>query len=663
MEVPTPPILTQLNPGLLAPNDSPMEVPLYAKLRRRLAWWRLHATPEVVEIIAHGLPAPWIAPPPRPNFPYHRHTPEEIRDALTVMSEYLQVQAVHRVHSPKHIHYVPWFMVYKPKPRFISSCVDINARLRPPPYFRLPNWGKIFPYLVQGHFALKIDLKHAYFHLALCPELQKYFNFQIGHEVFQCDSACFGLHYIPYYWTQLMKTFSRKWRALGIVCFIYLDDIIILGPTRKYLLKIRPLVLRDLEAAGVTINFPKSILDPTQEFEALGFEVNLRCGTLNVPQHKRKGYRKEAGKVLLATCMTPRKVAAILGRFRSLLPAMPSLRAFTDLLVRFVSQVNDVGWDTPCVVPSALKEQVREITGLLREWPGRKFRSAPLHTTTRHLASDATPVAWGGLDVNDPRHVVHDFWRLNQAHINDKELIAAVNTTMSLARPHEVIMLDVDNSVVFSYLTKCGGKVPRLNQIVRPFLVFLNAHDIQLQVRLVPSQRMLADPISRWSFDPSEYSLNPQVFQRILQAFHPLHPHIDMFASPSNALLNTFCARWPHHQAALVDALSSPLQAVTTCFAHPPWTIIGQWLHRVRAHPHMQSLTLVPMWASELWWPLLMSLHVRGTPIIRIRPRWGLYRNCLGHCMKKPNWHLICILLSGAAYTPGTSRKFKYVNI
>ena len=290
-----------------------------------------------------------------------------------------------------------------------------------------------------------------------------------------------------------MKTFSRKLRALGIVCFIYLDDIIILGSTRKYLLKVRPLVLRHLEAAIVTINLPKCILGPTQDFEALGFEVHLRCCTRNVPQHKLKGYKKKAGKVSLATCMTPRKVAAIQGRLRNLLPAMPSLRAFTDLLVQFVSQMNNLGWDTPCVVRSALKEQVREITGLLKEWPGSKFCYAPLHATTPHLASDATPVPWGGLDVNDPRHVVHHFWCLNQAHINDKDLVAAVNTTMSLARLHEVIMLDVDNSFVFSYLTKCGGKAPRLNQILRPFLVFLNIHDIQLQVRLVPSQRMLAD--------------------------------------------------------------------------------------------------------------------------------------------------------------------------
>ena len=205
VEVPNPPILTQLNPAPLAPNDSPLEVPLYAKFRRRLAWWGLHATPEVVEIIAHGLLAPRIAPPPHPNFPYHRHTPEEIRDALNGMSEYLLVKVVRRVHSANQLHYVPWLMVYKPKPMFISSCVYINAHLRPPPYFRLPCWEEIFPYLVQGHFAFKID------YLALSPELQSYFNFQIGHAM-QCRIACFGLHHIPCYWTQLMKRFSQKWR-------------------------------------------------------------------------------------------------------------------------------------------------------------------------------------------------------------------------------------------------------------------------------------------------------------------------------------------------------------------------------------------------------------------------------------------------------------------
>ena len=105
-----------------------------------------HASPLVVSLIKHGLPADWILPPPRPRPLFHTHATEEIQDALAIMQEYLEVKAVRRVNLHSGMHFVPWFMIYKPKPRFISVCVDINARLRPPPYFRLPSWGKIFPY-------------------------------------------------------------------------------------------------------------------------------------------------------------------------------------------------------------------------------------------------------------------------------------------------------------------------------------------------------------------------------------------------------------------------------------------------------------------------------------------------------------------------------------
>ena len=410
------------------------------------------------------------------------------------------------------------------------------------------------------------------------------------------------------------------------------------------------------------VNFPKSVLEPSQVIDALGFVVDFAKGELLVPACKRKGYRKEAGKVLVSPVMTPRKMAAILGRFRSLLPAMPALRAFTDLLVQFVRRVDEVGWDTPCVVPIELKNQVRTITGLLHSWPGRKFVPSN-QQPQKHLASDATLFAWGGLNVQDPRQMVHDFWRFT-GHISDKELIAAVNTTQSLAKPNEIVALDVDNATLYSYLTNQGGKVPRLNNLLRPFLIWLTMHRIELRVRLVPSRQMLADPISRWSFDPSEYSVNPLIFRQIQDRFKKFcRPSIDMFASPSNALLPLFCARWPHHQAILTDALACPLETVKVCFAHPPWSLIAQWLHRLRANPHVTSLTLVPWWDSELWWPLLTSLHVKGTPVLRIRPRWGLYLNCQDHYMKKPRWPLICIVLSGSAYSPGISPRFRLSSI
>ena len=56
-------------------------------------------------------------------------------------------------------------------------------------------------------------------------------------------------------------------------------------------------------------------------------------------------------------------------------------------------------------------------------------------------------------------------------------------------------------------------------------------HRTKLRVRLVPSRQMLADPISRWSFDPSEYSLNPQIFQQIRSRFKAFcNPDFHMFA-------------------------------------------------------------------------------------------------------------------------------------
>ena len=265
-----------------------------------------------------------------------------------------------------------------------------------------------------------------------------------------------------------MKTFTRRWRALGIVCFIYLDDILIFGPSKAYLNKMRPVVLKDLQDAGLVINFTKSLLEPVQQLEALGLELDMRKGLLLVPHHKRKGYRREAGKFLTMKVVKPRKVAAILGRFRSLLPTLPALRAFSDLLVAFVNRHAALGWDVSHPVPQQLRDQVVLIKELLTEWPGRPFlRAISQHAV--HLASDATPIGWGGLDLKCPSCVVHDFWQFS-THINNQELAAAIHTTMSLARPRDFVLLDIDSSVAFSYLSKSGGKVARLNALLRPFL-------------------------------------------------------------------------------------------------------------------------------------------------------------------------------------------------
>ena len=141
----------------------------------------------------------------------------------------------------------------------------------------------------------------------------------------------------------LMKVLEKRWIKLGILVFIYLDEILIVSKNFQSAERNVQIMLKDLEEAGLLVNLEKSTLVPTQQVQHLGFSINFQTGTLEVPPQKLKTIRKELGKLVTQQSMTPRKMAAILGHVRSFLTAIPYLRAFTDLMVRFVAKETQVG--------------------------------------------------------------------------------------------------------------------------------------------------------------------------------------------------------------------------------------------------------------------------------------------------------------------------------
>ena len=82
-------------------------------------------------------------------------------------------------------------------------------------------------------WAAKIDLKHAYFHLGVAKELQPYLCIQVENKVFQFQAACFGLSTLPQLWQSVMKVFLKKWRKMGFLTWVYLDDILIVENSPK----------------------------------------------------------------------------------------------------------------------------------------------------------------------------------------------------------------------------------------------------------------------------------------------------------------------------------------------------------------------------------------------------------------------------------------------
>ena len=109
-----------------------------------------------------------------------------------------------------------------------------------------------------------------------------------------------------------MKVFQKLWRKRGIMCFIYPDDILVVNTTQGGLEKDLQFMLSSLEDSGMVVNYPKSVLKPSQQVEHLGFLVDFAEGLLQVPKEKLRSFRKELGKIVTQGHMTCRKMAAIL---------------------------------------------------------------------------------------------------------------------------------------------------------------------------------------------------------------------------------------------------------------------------------------------------------------------------------------------------------------
>ena len=176
----------------------------------------------------------------------------------------------------------------------------------------------------------------------------------------------------------------------------------------------------------------------------MGFVLDFQSGHLRVPEGKLKAVRKELGNFLTHNRMSCRKVAAILGVTRALLPALPFLRCFTNLMAQFANQHVQFGWDQLLPVGAKLVQQAKEVKDLLVQNRGRPFLD---NRPFRQLHADASNHGWAGLDTSEGR-AIQEFWRQDAPqHINWKELWASVHTVLSFTRPGEKVRVHVDNTV------------------------------------------------------------------------------------------------------------------------------------------------------------------------------------------------------------------------
>ena len=293
--------------------------------------------------------------------------------------------------------------------------------------------------------------------------------------------------------------------------------------------------------------------------------------------------------------------------------------------------------------PIPLSPQVKDLS---IAWSSRNFLllgkpfSPPPPSLT--LTTDASNLGWG---ASLPPHLLSGLWspQNSKLHINMLELKAvflALQGFVDQVSGHSVLVKS-DNTTVVSYINHQGGtlSVP-LCMATLHLLSWCRQKNIFLTASHIPGeQNLVADFLSRGKFLPSEWSLHPSVFQRIIRSRTPLS--VDLFASSLNHLLPRYCTRASDPNAWAVDAFSIPWLGFLG-FAFPPFPL--RVLEKV-ALDQTALLLVVPFWPKRPWFPQLLSLLAGPPKFLPVFP--GILRQPISHLPNPSSLHLTLWPLSG----------------
>ena len=123
-------------------------------------------------------------------------------------------------------------------------------------------------------YMASIDLKDAYFLIAMHETSKKYLRFKFEQQTYEFQCLPFGLSSAPYIFTKLLKPVVSLLRSEGFFIVNYLDDFLCLGNSYDECLNCVTKTMDLLLYLGFVINYEKSQLKPNQCRKFLGFELN-----------------------------------------------------------------------------------------------------------------------------------------------------------------------------------------------------------------------------------------------------------------------------------------------------------------------------------------------------------------------------------------------------
>ena len=623
------------------------------------AWRTMGADPVLLHCIERGVNAP-MHRVPAPNQP---RAPPPDPQLMATIGEYLEQGVVRRLtrgETKRTRAWIPIFAIPKKDSgairlitdmRALNACHDVQKH-------KAESWAQVQEVLndPRWSWAITLDLKSWFHHLAMHPKMQRWMRFRVGGQGYQILGMPFGWSMSPY-WAHRLARPVREWmHQQGWPHCWWVDDILLLGTTPEEVETRASLRVGKLTELGLQVNVQKSMTHAAQEVSYLGHYVNLATHRLRPDPAKNIHTLTMVRKAIKSNNFIPTHLASVAGNLLDAQRSNAALHGLPQQIMRAAARgvlANQQryprlsvqgAWRTSVQKPHSLRNALSQCREAVARPVPRPFR--PGSEVKAIIRSDASDQGWGAclLINNKEVQTCAQPWseQEHMLHITHREALAsalAVQTMLQDIPKGCHLLLEVD-AVSTAYCWRKGSKLPGMNKHIAPQLTALSANGVFTEARHIPGvTNKRADWLSR-NIDPKNYQLKPELFLAACRHFG-VYPEVDLFASRKNRQCQKY-ASWRADLKSLGNAFALNWGRFLS-WINPPWELIPRVLKKIR-EDQAQALVCLPVWKAAPWWPQLQSL-MTSTPVVL--DKIPLYSNPEGKLLPPPRWGTLFTTVSG----------------
>ena len=448
----------------------------------------------------------------------------------------------------------------------------------------------------------KVDLKDAYFSCPIRKKDRKWFRFTWNGRSYQYKCLPQGLSSAPRLFTKLMKPVVSHLRKLGIFVVIYIDDLLFIASSKEELKKQIAYSLYLLDKLGLTINIPKSILEPTKIIEFVGFILNSNNMTIKLTDKKKRKISELGIELLAQESTSIRELARFIGNLVATEPCVylaPLKFKYLEIIRNNALSKHNGNFDGFIKLDAKAREVINWWINNIHS----QVKNILIPRPDCSIFTDASLIGWGAKmgNVTTGGH-----WALSEKnHINELELKAIHLGLRSLCShlSNMHVRIYTDNTTAKACIEKMGSTHEHLLDLTTDIFEWASHRNIHLSAAYVKgSENVDADRESRVKNIDTEWMIKSHIFDRICNVLDA--PNIDLFATRLNAQCKKYVSWKPDPYAFEVDAFSLPW-INDAYYAFPPFSLIGPVLKKVREE-RATILLVAPLWPTASWFPGLL---------------------------------------------------------